>query len=89
MLDCLSVAQQLDVSEEQIPVESIGMVKVFLLKFFKRHARLGGFVIGLLEALVAAAHLSMWKDAVVFLVLIIVLLVKPTGILGRNIQEKV
>lgn len=52
-------------------------------------AMLGGFVIGLLEALVAAAHLSMWKDAVVFLVLIIVLLVKPTGILGRNIQEKV
>ena len=52
-------------------------------------AMLGGFVIGLLEALVAAAHLSMWKDAVVFLVLIIVLLVKPSGILGRNIQEKV
>lgn len=52
-------------------------------------AMLGGFAIGLLEALVSAIHLSMWKDAVVFLVLIIVLLFKPTGFLGRNIQEKV
>lgn len=52
-------------------------------------AMLGGFVIGMLEALVAAVHLSMWKDAVVFLVLIIVLLVKPTGILGSEVPEKV
>ena len=52
-------------------------------------AMIGGFAIGLLEALVSAAHLSMWKDAAVFLVLIIVLLVKPTGFLGKKIQEKV
>ena len=52
-------------------------------------AMIGGFAIGLLEALVAAAHLSMWKDAAVFLILIIVLLFKPTGFLGRKIQEKV
>ena len=50
-------------------------------------AMIGGFAIGLLEALVSAAHLSMWKDAAVFLVLIIVLLVKPTGFLGKKIQE--
>ncbi len=52
-------------------------------------AMIGGFAIGLLEALVAAAHLSMWKDAAVFLILIIVLLFKPTGFLGKKIQEKV
>ena len=52
-------------------------------------AMLGGFIIGLLEALVSAVHLSMWKDAVVFLILIIVLLVKPTGIMGHKTQEKV
>ncbi len=52
-------------------------------------AVLGGFAIGILEALVSAVHLSMWKDAVVFLVLIVVLLFKPTGFLGRKIQEKV
>ena len=52
-------------------------------------AMIGGFAIGILEAMVSAIHLSMWKDAVVFLVLIIVLLFKPTGILGKKIQEKV
>ena len=44
---------------------------------------------GLLEALVTAVGLSTWKDGVVFAVLIVVLLVKPTGILGRKITEKV
>ncbi len=52
-------------------------------------AMLGGFAIGLAEALVSAVGLSVWKDGVVFAILIIVLLVKPTGILGRPIQEKV
>ncbi len=52
-------------------------------------AMIGGFTIGILEALVAAVGLSMWKDAAVFLVLIIVLLFKPTGFMGRKLQEKV
>jgi len=52
-------------------------------------AMIGGFLIGLIEALVSAARLSMWKDAVVFIVLIIVLLFKPSGILGHKVQEKV
>ena len=52
-------------------------------------AVIGGFTIGVLEALVAAAGFSMWKDAAVFLVLIIVLLFKPTGFLGKKMQEKV
>lgn len=52
-------------------------------------AMIGGFAIGLLETLVSAAGLSVWKDGVVFAILILVLLVKPTGILGRKITEKV
>ena len=52
-------------------------------------AMIGGFTIGILEALVAAIGFSMWKDAAVFLVLIIVLLFKPTRFLGKKIQEKV
>lgn len=52
-------------------------------------AMLGGFAIGLLEAIVSAVGLSEWKDGVVFAVLILVLLVKPTGILGKQITEKV
>ena len=52
-------------------------------------AMLGGFIIGILEAMVAAIGLSMWKDAAVFFILIVVLLFKPTGFLGRKMQEKV
>ena len=42
-----------------------------------------------LEALVAAVGLSVWKDAVVFAILIVVLLVKPSGIMGHPVTEKV
>ena len=52
-------------------------------------ALVGGFAIGLLEALVAAVGLSVWKDAVVFAILIVVLLVKPSGIMGHPVTEKV
>ena len=41
------------------------------------------------ECFVSAIGLSAWKDAVTFAILIIVLLVKPTGFLGRKVQEKV
>ncbi len=52
-------------------------------------AMIGGFAIGMLEAMVSAVGLSVWKDGVVFAILIVVLLVRPTGILGRKITEKV
>ena len=52
-------------------------------------AMVGGIAIGLCECLVSAIGLSAWKDAVTFAILIIVLLVKPTGFLGRKVQEKV
>ncbi len=52
-------------------------------------AMVGGFAIGLIEAFVSAIGLSVWKDGVVFAILIVVLLFKPTGILGKPIQEKV
>ena len=52
-------------------------------------AMIGGFAIGLAEALVSAVGLSVWKDGVVFAILIIVLLIKPTGFLGRPMVEKV
>lgn len=52
-------------------------------------AMIGGFAIGLAEALVSAVGLSVWKDGVVFAILIVVLLVKPTGLLGRPMTEKV
>lgn len=52
-------------------------------------AMIGGFIVGFAEVLVSAAGLSVWKDAIVFAILIVVLIVKPTGILGRKVNEKV
>ena len=52
-------------------------------------ALLGGIVLGIIEILGKAYISSQMADAIVFMVLIVVLLVKPTGILGKKIQEKV
>lgn len=52
-------------------------------------AMIGGIILGVIENLSKAYISSQMADAIVFVVLIIVLLVKPTGILGKNIQEKV
>jgi len=50
---------------------------------------IGGFAIGLLEAIVIAMGYSGWEDGAVFLVLILVLMLRPAGIMGRNMMEKV
>ncbi len=52
-------------------------------------AFIGGLLLGIIEILGRAYISSQMADALVFAVLIIVLLVKPTGILGKQIQEKV
>lgn len=52
-------------------------------------AVIGGFLVGFAEVFVSAIGLSVWKDAIVFLLLIIVLIFRPTGILGRTMNEKV
>ncbi|MBE5895544.1 MAG: branched-chain amino acid ABC transporter permease [Lachnospiraceae bacterium] len=52
-------------------------------------ALIGGILLGLIEILSKAYISSQLSDAIVFAVLIVVLLVRPTGILGKQIQEKV
>ena len=52
-------------------------------------AALGGFAIGIIETVVSALGFTAYRDAAVYLILIIVLLVKPSGLLGKNIKEKV
>ena len=52
-------------------------------------AVVGGFAIGFAEVLVTALGYSAWTDAVVFGILILVLLIKPTGLLGKGVSEKV
>jgi branched-chain amino acid transport system permease protein len=52
-------------------------------------AMVGGFVLGILESLVSGYGSSMFRDAVAFGVLILILLIKPTGIFGEDTGEKV
>ena len=52
-------------------------------------AMLGGILLGLIETLSKAYLATDFSDAIVLLVVIVVLLVKPAGLLGKQIQEKV
>ena len=52
-------------------------------------AMIGGVVLGLIETFSKAYISTQFSDAIVFWVLIIILLVKPAGLLGKRIQEKV
>ena len=52
-------------------------------------AMVGGLLLGVIEAL-GAAYLSVaWKDAFAFFVLVLILIVRPTGLLGERVAEKV
>lgn len=52
-------------------------------------AMIGGVVIGLIETLVSGYGYSMIRDAVVYGILILILLFRPAGLLGKNVKEKV
>ncbi len=52
-------------------------------------ALLGGVFIGATETLVSGYINSLFKDAVVFAILILILIFKPAGLLGKNVREKV
>ena len=52
-------------------------------------AMLGGVLLGVIEIFGKAYISTQLSDAIVFAVLIIVLLIKPTGLLGKKISEKV
>jgi branched-chain amino acid transport system permease protein len=52
-------------------------------------AMLGGLILGVIEALVSGFFSSTFRDAAAFGILIIILLIKPSGLLGKNVREKV
>ena len=52
-------------------------------------AMIGGILLGVIEILGGAYVSTQLSDAFVFAVLIVVLLVKPTGLLGKKANEKV
>ena len=51
-------------------------------------AMLGGFLLGVTEALASGYIAMAWKDAIAFLVLILILIIRPTGILGERTADK-
>lgn len=52
-------------------------------------AALGGLLLGIVETFVSGSSLSSGKDAIAFAILIIILLFRPSGLLGRTMTEKV
>lgn len=52
-------------------------------------AMLGGLLLGVLEIMGAGYISAAWKDALVFLILILLLIFRPRGILGERVAEKV
>ena len=52
-------------------------------------AMLGGLLLGVIEIFAGAYISTQLQNAIVFAVLIVVLLVKPAGLLGKMVQEKV
>jgi branched-chain amino acid transport system permease protein len=52
-------------------------------------AMIGGLLLGVLEILGAGYISSAWKDAFVFVILIVLLIFRPRGLLGERVAEKV
>jgi branched-chain amino acid transport system permease protein len=52
-------------------------------------AMLGGLIIGLAEVMAVGYGQSTYRDAIAFVILVLILLVKPTGIMGKGMVEKV
>jgi branched-chain amino acid transport system permease protein len=52
-------------------------------------AMIGGMLIGLMETAISATAYSTYRDAVAFAVLILILLIRPAGIMGSAVSEKV
>ena len=51
-------------------------------------AMIGGLILGVSEALASAYIAVAWKDVVAFLVLILILIIRPTGLLGERTADK-
>jgi branched-chain amino acid transport system permease protein len=52
-------------------------------------AVIGGLVMGIAEVMVVGYLSPTYRDAIAFVLLIVILLVRPAGILGKNVAEKV
>jgi branched-chain amino acid transport system permease protein len=51
-------------------------------------AMLGGIILGVVESMGAVYLGSQWKDVIAYVILVLILIVRPTGILGERVAEK-
>jgi branched-chain amino acid transport system permease protein len=49
---------------------------------------IGGMILGISENIISVYVSSSYRDSIMFLILIVILLIKPTGIMGKVEQEK-
>ncbi len=52
-------------------------------------AVVGGLLIGVIEAFVGGSSFSSYRDAIAFIVMVLILLFRPAGLLGKSQAEKV
>lgn len=52
-------------------------------------AMVGGFILGIVEAMVSGFWSTTFRDPIIFIILIVILIVKPTGLFGKDTREKV
>jgi branched-chain amino acid transport system permease protein len=52
-------------------------------------AMLGGLILGMAEVMAVGYGESTYRDAIAFIILVLILLLKPTGIMGKGMTEKV
>ncbi len=51
-------------------------------------AMIGGLILGVVEALATGFVSDAWKNAIAFFVLVVILIIRPTGLLGERVAEK-
>ena len=52
-------------------------------------AMLGGLILGMAEVMAVGYGQSTYRDAIAFIILVLILLLKPTGIMGKGMSEKI
>ena len=64
-------------------------IKAFVAAVLGGIGIIPGIILGVVEAMVSGFFSSTFRDAAAFAILILILLYKPAGILGKNVREKV
>ena len=81
------MSRPMSVSAVLLPPMNVSMVKKLPTPVAVHESRFT--VIGVIESFVGGSSFSNYRDAIAFVILILVLLIRPAGLLGRNVAEKV